>query len=95
VRGSCKTSYWAEIPDSTANCAYKDDDGSRKNLNITIRGDDGNQVPRTCRTRRTDAWARVLFRRAQNLPTLPRHIPRLSGQSPWEAWQPGNSEAKE
>ena len=62
---SCKTSYWAEIRNAAANCAYKDHDGSRKNLNVTIKRDDGNQVPRTCRTRRTDAWARVLFSRAQ------------------------------
>jgi len=53
VRASCKTSYWAEVRDAAANCAYKDHDGSR---NVTIKRDDGNQVPRTCRTRRTDAW---------------------------------------
>jgi len=80
VRGSCKTSYWAEIPDSTANCAYKDHDGFRKNLNVTIKRDDGNQVPRTRRTRRTDAWARVLFSCAQTSLDLPRHIVDFFGQ---------------
>jgi|SoiMethySBSTD1v2_1073268.scaffolds.fasta_scaffold109152_2 hypothetical protein len=55
----------AEIRDSAANCAYKDHGGSRNYLNVTIKRDDGNQVPRTFRTRRTDAWARVLFSRAQ------------------------------
>ena len=44
---------------------YKDHGGSRQNLNVTIKRDDGTQVPRTRRTRRTDAWARVLFSRAQ------------------------------
>ena len=59
------TCYWAEIRDSAANCAYTDAGGSRKNLNLTIKRDDGNQVPRTRRTRRTDAWARLLFSHPQ------------------------------
>jgi hypothetical protein len=60
-----RSTSWAEIRDSAAHCADKDRGGSRQNLHVTIKRDDGNQVPRTRRTRRTDAWARVLFSRAQ------------------------------
>ena len=81
MRASCKTSYWAEIRDSSANCAYNDHDGSRKNLNVTIKRVDGNQVPRTCRTRRTDAWARVLFSRAQT--SLELH--RVASSTLWQS----------
>ena len=44
--------------------------GSRKNLEVTTKRDDGDQVPRT---RRTDAWARGLSVTPKHLSTSPRH----------------------
>ena len=77
-----ETSYWAEIRDSAANGAYKDHGGSRKNLNVTIKKDGGTQVPRTRRTRRTDAWARVPSAAPKHLSTSPRHIVDFLGNAP-------------
>jgi hypothetical protein len=39
VHGACLVAnlLLGEIRDSAANCAYKDHDGSRKNLNVTIK----------------------------------------------------------